>query len=166
MFQHFLRSKAPIRAVAVVAALGSGIVLPPAAQAVRPGGNGRIAYLKAGPVNTDYDVVVFFDGRFNKRITDSHDFLDRVTWCDRDTLVTPSSNGVRHGPSWREDKILYWKENAANPPSSQGIFSVKLGDLNEFGPYGGTASERCTDPAALPDGDGFLCVGADTFIKE
>jgi hypothetical protein len=287
MLEHFLRSKRAVRAVAVVAALAGGIVLPPAAQAVRPGGNGRIAYLKkADPPNTDYDVVVFFEGRFNKRLTDSHDFLDRVTWCDKETLVgvqrgvgivvlpvdrdsnvgtpytlyddktntlrdpacdptgtkvaaadtgtssivtipvsgrrgvtspvaftalggtphqptwsssgdhiayeddtgtvsvievaeasrhfvgsgtvvTPSTSGLRHGPSWREDKIYYWKEvqPVTNPPTSLGIFSVRLGDLNEFGPYGGTSTERCIDPAALPDGDGFLCVGADTFIK-
>jgi hypothetical protein len=285
MLEHFLRSKRPARAVVVAAVLASGLVSSPAAYAVRPGGNGRIAYLKAGPPNTDYDVVVF-DGRFNHRLTDSHDFLDRVTWCDRSTLVgvqravgivvlpidrgstvgtpftiyddpgnslrdpacdpsgrkvaladigagsivtvpvngrhgltspvattalggiprepswsssgdyiayeddagtvsvievaaasrhfigsgtvvTPSTGGLRHGPSWRENKIYYWKElePVTNPPTSTGIFSVRLGDLNEFGPYGGTASEKCIDPAAMPDGDGFLCVGADTFIK-
>ena len=54
---------------------------------MRPGANGRVAYLKAGPPGTDYDVVVFFDGRFNKRLTGSHDFLDRVTWCDSQTIV-------------------------------------------------------------------------------
>jgi hypothetical protein len=286
MLRHFQRSKTPIRAVAVLAALASGVVLPPAAPAVRPGANGRVAYLKAGPPGTDYDVVVFFDGRFNKRLTGSHDFLDRVTWCDPQTLVgvqrdvgivvlpldpeanlgtpfvlyddpannlrdpacdpsghkvaaadqstnsivtipvsgrrgltspvaytalggvpreptwsssgdniayeddapgvsvievaaasrhfigsgtvvTPSTGGFRHGPSWRENKIYYWLENEprTTPRTSRGIFSVSLGDLNEFGPYGGTQAERCVDPAALPDGDGFLCVGADTFIK-
>jgi hypothetical protein len=279
MFEHFLRSKAPVRALAVLAALASGIVFPPVAQAVRPGGNGRIAYLKSftGP---DFDVVVF-DGRFN-HATGSHDFLDRVTWCGRDTViaaekgvgivaipvdnvdnlgtvfpifddptnrlsdpacnsagtrvaladsaagtivtipasgrtgltapvaatalggsaheptwssddryiayedrgstvsvievapasrrftgsgtvVTPSTSGLRHGPSWRDDKIYYWKEDASG--ASLGIFSVRPGNLNEFGPYGGTASEHCVDPAALPDGSGFLCVGADSFIK-
>ena len=84
--EHFLRSKTPFRALVVLAVLASGIVLPPAAQAVRPGDNGRVAYLKAFP-HADFDVVVF-DGRFNRKLTDSHDFLDRVTWCDRDTLVS------------------------------------------------------------------------------
>jgi hypothetical protein len=280
MLEHFLRSKTPVRALVVLAVLASGIVLPPAAQAVRPGDNGRVAYLKAPP-DADYDVVVF-DGRFNHRLTDSHDFLDRVTWCDRQTLVgvqsgvgivvlpidrasnvgtpftifddpannlrdpacdpsgtkvaaadsstssivtipvngrhglrspvartalggtpheptwsssgdyiayedrttdvsvievaaasrhfvgsgtvvTPATSGHRRGPSWREEKIYYWKD--LGEAGSQGIFSVRLGDLNEFGPYGGTQAERCKDPAALPDGDGFLCVGADQFIK-
>jgi len=291
MIKHFLRSKAPIRAVAVLAALASGVVLPPAAQAVRPGRNGRVAYLKAAPAGPAFDVVVFFDGRFNKRLTDSHDFIDRVTWCDHETLVanelgvglvvlpisnesdvgtpytlyddptntlrdpacdpsgtkvaaadtttgsivtipvsgrrgltspvastalggvpreptwsssgdyiayvddattatgggvsvievasasrhfvgsgtvvTPSTAGFRYGPSWREDTIYYWKttDPTAPRPNSVGIFSVKLGNLNEFGPYGGTQAEKCTDPAARPDGDGFLCVGSDTFIK-
>jgi hypothetical protein len=280
MLKHFLRSKAPIRAVAVLAALASGLVLPPA------------AYLKAGPAGTDYDVVVFFEGRFNKRLTDSHDFIDRVTWCDHETLVavqrdvgivvlpisresdvgtpyvlyddphnvlsdpacdpsgtrvaaadtasksivtipvsgrrgltspvaatalggipaeptwsssgdyiayvdntydpnanpggtavievaaasrhfvgsgtvvTPSTpnTGLRFGPSWREDTIYYWKQAAPGGPSL-GIFSIRLGDLNEFGPYGGTSTEQCIDPAARPDGNLFLCVGHDTFIK-
>jgi len=294
MLKHFLRSKAPIRAVAVLAGLASGLVLPPAAQAVRPGRNGRIAYLKSGPPTTPptYDVVVFFEGRFNKRLTDSHDFIDKVTWCDHETIVgveqgvgivvlpisresdvgtpyvlyddptntlhdpacdpsgtkvaaadtstgsiatipvngrrgvtspvaatalggiprdptwsssgdyiayvddttttggsvsvievaaasrrfvgsgtvvTPSTpnTGFRYGPSWREDKIYYWKAtDPANPrTTSVGIFSIKLGDLNEFGPYGGTQAEGCIDRAARPDGDGFLCVGQDTFIK-
>src|SRR5947209_11056795 len=263
MFEHFLRSKTPVRALAVLAALATGVVFPPVAQAVRPGGNGRIAYLKTftGP---DFDVVVF-DGRFN-HASDSHDFLDRVTWCDRNTVVTvqrgvgivaipvdhennlgtvfpifddpgnrfsdpacngagtrvaladstagtivtipfsgrtgltapvaatalggttheptwssddryiayedrgstvsvievapasrrftgsgtvvtPSTSGLRHGPSWRDDKIYYWKEAPA-PGTSFGIFSVRPGDLNEFGPYGGTATEHCIDPAA------------------
>jgi len=321
MIKHFLRSKAPIRAVAVLAALASGVVLPPAAQAVRPGRNGRVAYLKAAP-GGGYDVQVFFDHRFNKRLTDSHDFIDRVTWCDHETLVaeeagvgivvlpisresdvgtpyvlyddpknnlqdpacdpsgtrvaaadlstnsivtipvsgrrgltsavaktalggephepawsssgdyiayedrladasvievaaasrhfvgsgtivTPQTGELRHGPSWREEKIYYWKETPAPPPApstepprqdptisstltdsggmptgrlhtqlpapdpsaSHGIFSIRLGDLNEFGPYGGTQAEKCIDPAARPDGDGFLCVGSDTFIK-
>jgi|GEM_PF-4694897 len=280
MLKHFLRSKAPIRAVAVLAALASGLVLPPAAQAVRPGRNGRVAYLKTftGP---NFDVVIY-DGRYN-HATESHDFLDRVTWCGRDTvvtvragvgivaipiddvenlgtpftifddpgnrfsdpacnsagtrvaladsmggqivtipvsgrtgltapvastalggtlheptwssddryiayedrvtsgsvievapvsrrftgsgtIVTPATAELRHGPSWREDTIYYWKEAAGGP--SLGIFSVRLGDLNEFGPYGGTSTEHCVDPAALPDGSGFLCVGGSgSFIK-
>jgi hypothetical protein len=288
MFEHCLRPKAPVRALAVLAALASAIVYAPNAQAVRPGGNGRIAYLKAftGP-GGGFDVVVW-DGRY-PHSTESHDFLDRVTWCgsdlvvtvrkgvgivampvDRDenlgtifplyddptntlhdpacnaagtrlaaadqaanrivtlpvsgrrgitspvastaldgmpseptwssndeyiayednpgtgvsvievaaasrryvgsgTVVTPSTEGLRHGPSWREDTIYYWKQATppppANPGPSLGIFSVRLGDINEFGPYGGTSTEKCTDPAALPDGSGFLCVGADTFIK-
>jgi hypothetical protein len=83
------------------------------------------------------------------------------------TVVTPARDEFRYGPSWREDKIYYWKlDTRATPPVSRGIFSVSLGDLNEFGPYGGTQAERCTDPAALPDGDGFLCVGADNYIKQ
>ncbi|HZQ77609.1 MAG TPA: hypothetical protein VFE55_09785 [Acidimicrobiia bacterium] len=292
MIKHFLRSKAPIRAVAVLAALASGVVLPPAAQAVRPGRNGRVAYLKDFSTTAvpRLDVVVF-DGRFNHRLTNSGDFLGKVTWCDSETLVaaeagagivvlpidhestvgtpytiyddptntlkdpacdpsgrkvaaavpgtksivtipvngrhgltspvattalggipsdptwsssgdyiayvdnsyddasgtgdsvievaaasrhfvgsgtvvTPSTpnTGFRFGPSWREDTIYYWKSLNLTG-ASQGIFSVKLGDLNEFGPYGGTQAEKCIDPAARPDGDGFLCVGADTFIK-
>jgi hypothetical protein len=280
MLKHFLRSKAPIRAVAVLAALASGLVLPPAAQAVRPGGNGRIAYLKnmGGP---NFDVVIY-DGRYS-HASESHDFLDTVTWCGRDTVVTvrsgvgvvaipiddvenlgtpfrllddpghrysdpacnaagtrvaladsvvgqivtipvsgrtgitapvantalggsaheptwssddryiayedrgatesvievapasrrfvgsgtvvtPSIGGIRHGPSWRDDKIYYWKEPSGGGPSL-GIFSVRLGNLDEFGPYGGTSTEHCIDPAALPDGSGFVCVGADSFIK-
>ena len=84
------------------------------------------------------------------------------------TVVTPATSGFRHGPSWREDKIYYWKDagEVPDPATSVGIFSVRLGDLNEFGPYGGTQAEKCVDPAALPDGAGFLCVGADTFIKQ
>jgi hypothetical protein len=285
MLKHFLRSKAPIRAVAVLAALASGMVLPPAAQAVRPGRNGRVAYLKdfTTPGGPNLDVVVF-DGRFNHRLTNSADFLGRVTWCDSETLVaaekhagivllpidrnstvgtpytiyddpsntlqdpacdpfgtkvaaavpstksivtipvsgrhgltspvattalggipmgpawsssgdyiayedatatasvievaaasrhfigsgtvvTPTTSEFRHGPSWRDDKIYYWKEDTANPGVSRGIFSIRLGDLNEFGPYGGTQAEKCTDPAARPDGDGFLCVGSDNYVK-
>ena len=80
------------------------------------------------------------------------------------TAVTPDGPGLRHGPSWWKDKIYYWKQ--ATPTShSLGIFSVHERDTNEFGPYGGTAGEACTDPAALPDGSGFECVGADTLIK-
>jgi|SRR5581483_3295826 len=78
--------------------------------------------------------------------------------------VTPPSPGLRHGPSWWKHKIYYWKQPSAIV-RSQGIFSVDDGNMNEFGPYGGTNSEACVDPAALPDGDGFECVGADTLIK-
>ncbi len=80
------------------------------------------------------------------------------------TAVTPASPGLRRGPSWRENKIYYWKQ--ATSPRSLGIFSVTLGDTNEFGPYGGTGGDlACRDPAALPDGTGFECVGSDTLIK-
>ncbi|HKN90674.1 MAG TPA: hypothetical protein VJ622_10355 [Acidimicrobiia bacterium] len=79
--------------------------------------------------------------------------------------VTPHEPGLRHGASWRGDKLYYWKQPDPASPS-QGIFSVTLGHPNEVGPYGGTdGSTACRDPAALPDGRGFECVGADTFIK-
>jgi hypothetical protein len=81
------------------------------------------------------------------------------------TAVTSDGPGVRHGPSWWKGKIYYWKEAVAGG-GSQGIFSVNEGNPNEFGPYGGTnGSMACQDPAALPDGGGFECVGSDTFIK-
>ena len=80
------------------------------------------------------------------------------------TPVTPPSPGLRHGPSWWKHRIYYWKQATA-ASHSLGIFSVDEGNTNEFGPYGGTAGESCTDPAALPDGGGFECVGSDTVIK-
>ena len=81
------------------------------------------------------------------------------------TAVTPPSSGLRHGPSWWKNRIYYWKQ-ATRSARSQGIFSVREGDTNEFGPYGGTSGDlACTDPAAVPDGSGFECVGSDTIIK-
>jgi len=80
------------------------------------------------------------------------------------TAVTPTEPGLRHGPSWRDDTIYYWKQTGATVPSL-GIFSVRVGHLTEVGPYGGTQAFACKDPAALPDGSGFECVGSDTTIK-
>jgi hypothetical protein len=81
------------------------------------------------------------------------------------TPVTPPRAGLRHGPSWWKNKVYYWKQATHTDPS-MGIFSVRVGDTNEVGPYGGTdGSLACRDPAALPEGNGFECVGSDTFIK-
>ncbi len=80
------------------------------------------------------------------------------------TAVTPNEPGLRHGPSWHDNTIYYWKQTATSAPSL-GIFSVKGGHPTELGPYGGTQAAACRDPAALPDGRGFECVDSDTFIK-
>jgi ASPM-SPD-2-Hydin domain-containing protein/WD40 repeat protein len=182
MQERFINYKGVIAGLASVALVATGLLAAPAAQAVRPGANGRIAFLNpagcpaAVPLVTDpAGVAIIVAQGYNlawKSPDGSGSVHTLTSTCDYITLGTiftgggfnrggsdPNGSG---GPSWNPTgtALVAHRTGISGTTGIDGLWVVPVDGVNGGSPFqifqdpptGPTGAGTSHDPAWSPDG--------------